>query len=234
MLRQSARDEFGTQAAVETAMRSIRFVLGLSAVTALSVGAIAQPIGWGPPPPGYANGRGADPRDGALNVATYVASGQDVRALGHGGIVVAQAPGTMAAGLESATYEAAVVDQLAKAGYDTNRAASAQGQIAELVITHDVVQPEEPPRNPVSGEGTVGISNRGSYVGMAVDIDVSKPLKALVATRLDARIRDKATNALLWEGHAEIITREGNHHWTAQAIADRLAAALFRNFPKPS
>jgi len=217
-------------------MRSIRLVPGLSAIAVLAAAsALGQPIGWGGPSYGYGNGGYAgDPRDGAVNVATYVAPDQDMHALGHGGIIVAQAPGTMAAGLETATYEAAVVDQLAKAGYDTNGAASGQGQIAELVITHDVVQPEEPPHSPVSGEVAVGVGNRGSSVGVGLGVDLSKPLKALVATRLDARIRDKATQRLLWEGHAEIITREGDHRWTSQAIAGRLAAALFRNFPNPS
>ena len=216
-------------------MRSSHFVLGLSMVSLLSTPAIAQPVDRSAPPHVYNYaGRGADPRDGALNVATYVASKEDADALGHGGIAVAQSPGTMGPGLESATYEAAIVDQLAKAGYDTNSASSAQGQVAELVITHDVVQPEELPHSPVSGDMAVEIGNRGSAVGMGLNVDFSKPLKALIATRLDARIRDKATNALLWEGHAEIITREGDSHWTSQAIADRLAAALFRNFPNPS
>ena len=96
-----------------------------------------------------------------------------------------------------------------------------------------MVQPEEPPHGPVSGDVAVGIGNRGSAMGVGLNVDFSKPLKALIATRLDARIRDKATNELLWEGHAEVVTRDGDKHWTSQAIAGRLAAALFKDFPQP-
>ena len=140
----------------------------------------------------------------------------------------------MGAGRESATYEAAVVDQLGKAGYDVNANASAQAQLAELVITHDVVQPEEAPHSPVSGDMSVDVGNHGSGMSLGLYVDARKPSKALVATRLDARIRDKATQQVLWEGHAEIITREGDKRWTSPMIAARLAAALFRGFPNSS
>jgi len=98
---------------------------------------------------------------------------------------------------------------------------------------HDVVQPEEPPHNPVSGEVSLGAGNRGSWGGISIAVDASRPLKALIATRIDARIRDKATGELLWEGHADVVTRDGDKHWTSQAIAQRLAAALFKDFPRP-
>ena len=215
-------------------MLSTRFALGLSLASLLSPAAQAQPIGWGPPPPYYGySERGRDPREGRVNAATYVANSANAGALGHGGISVAEAPGTMSAGLEGEAYEAAVVDQLDKAGYVTNAAASAHDQIAELVVVHDVVQPEEPPHNPVSGEVSLGAGNRGSWGGISIAVDASRPLKALIATRIDARIRDKATGELLWEGHVDVVTRDGDKHWTSQAIAQRLAAALFKDFPRP-
>ena len=71
----------------------------------------------------------------------------------------------------------------------------------------------------------------GQNLGVGIGIDLRKPLKALMSTRLDARIRDKATGAVLWEGHADIATRDGDPHWTDQAIAGKLAAALFSGFP---
>ena len=42
----------------------------------------------------------------------------------------------------------------------------------------------EPPHKPVSGEMTMGVSNRGSMMGMAVLVDLTKPDKALISTRL--------------------------------------------------
>jgi len=134
-----------------------------------------------------------------------------------------------------ATYEAAVIDQLVKLGYDTKGAGPDNGQIAELTITRSVIEPPEPPHKPVSGEMDVGVSSRGgSAVGLAVNLDFTKPAKALVSTRLEARIRDRATGAALWEGRADLATRDGDAKWTEQTIAARLADALFGGFPGKS
>jgi hypothetical protein len=132
---------------------------------------------------------------------------------------------------DRAVYEAAVIDQLVKAGYDTTKPDPAGGQIAELKIVRDVLVPQEAKRKPVSGEMTIGASNYGTYTGMAIGVDLSKPRKALISTRLEARVRDRATGKPLWEGRAEIATREGDSKWTDQAIATRLAQALFERFP---
>ncbi|HEX7712289.1 MAG TPA: DUF4136 domain-containing protein [Sphingomonadaceae bacterium] len=133
-----------------------------------------------------------------------------------------------------ATYEAAVIDQLVKLGYDTTAPAPAQGQLVELTITRSVLQPPEPPHKPVSGEMDVGVSNRGSAVGGALFLDFTKPAKALISTRLEARIRDRATGNALWEGRADIATRDGDSAWSEQKIATRLADALFGGFPGKS
>jgi hypothetical protein len=143
-------------------------------------------------------------------------------------------PGGTGDARQGATFEAAVVDQLAKAGYDTVTSDAAHGQLAEVRVIRDVVRPEETKRSPVSGETTVGVSNRGSFAGMAINVDLSKPAKALLSTRLMARIRDRATDKVLWEGRADIVTRDGDSHWTEQEIATRLAAALFEDFPAKS
>ena len=144
--------------------------------------------GWEPMTPRTAypaRERNADPREGKVQATQFVAEGGQAAALGHGVIEVVSAPGNTSDGRDGATYEAAVVDQLVKAGYETSSEQEEQGQVAELVVTRDVVRPEEPPRKPVSGEATVGVSNHGSVAGLAVAVDLRKPLKALVATRLE-------------------------------------------------
>lgn len=193
-------------------------------------------------------------REGKVTAESFTVQGDAARALGHGRMAVIPAPTppppppaaqaeadaeTIAPNVpptssdprERATYEAAVIDQLAQAGYDTATADPAGGHVTELRITHDVIAPAEAPRKPVSGEMTMGVSNRGSMMGMAINVDMTKPLGALVATRLEARIRDRATNQVLWEGRADIMTRDGDARWTDQAIATRLADALFGDFP---
>ena len=223
--------------------RRIALVLPLAAVL-LASPALARPgmgmgPGWGPDPFGRGrllerNSRAGD-REGKVEVTRFVAEGIAADALGHGPVLVRAAPAregeVSLAERERATFEAAVIDRLASTGYQTADLSAAGGQVAELRVVHDVVVPEEAPHKPVSGEMSVGVGTYGSSVGMAIAVDLSKPRKALVGTRLEVRLRDRATQAVLWEGHADIATREGSERWTDQAIATRLAEALFDKFP---
>ncbi|MBO9576112.1 MAG: hypothetical protein J7494_10275 [Sphingobium sp.] len=174
-----------------------------------------------------------DDREGKVDADTFAAEDAGP-ALGHGAITVSTLPGTTASATDQAAYEAALIDQLVKAGYDTTVRDPQDGQRVEIRIVRDVLVPEEQKRNPVSGAMSVGTGTYGSSVGMAIALDFTKPRKALISTRLEARILDKATGKPLWEGHATIATREGSDRWNDQAIATRLAAALFDHFPKPT
>lgn len=163
-----------------------------------------------------------------VDVEAFRATGS-AEVLGKGPITVAAAPGAEAE-WKLPVYEAAVVDQLAKLGYDTAVSGAAGGQLAQIGISHQVVVPEEPKRKPVSGEMAVGVSNRGSYTAMGLNIDLTKPRKAIVATRLDVHIRDRASDRVLWEGHAIAQTREDDEGLDNGAVAARLASALFAKF----
>ena len=127
-------------------------------------------------------------------------------------------------------YEAAVIDELARRGYDTATALD-PGQIAEIGVSHSVAVPEEAPRKKVSGAMSTTVSNRGSGFGMALAIDLTQPAKAIIGTRLDLRIRDKATGRILWEGHAEGEAREEDGGINNSQMAARLATALLKRFP---
>lgn len=80
----------------------------------------------------------------------------------------------------------------------------------------------------------MSVGNRGTAYGLAVAVDLTKPLPPLVSTRLEARIRDKATGEVLWEAHADVAAREGDVRWTTQETARKLAEALFDHFPRPA
>lgn len=229
-----------------------RFARAATAASLLGLGlalvqpAWARPGGWGAPGWGGPSGwhdrpvaRGDSDREGKVDVSRFVAPGA-AATLGHGVVVVtSEAPAGADVGRPfdqrgQRTFEAAVIDRLAAVGYDTASKVETGGQAVELRISRDEVAPEEVKRSPVSGAMTVGASNRGSMVGMALNVDLSKPRKALVSTRLTARIRDRATHAVLWEGRADIVTRDGDERWTDTAIAERLAGALFDRFPQAS
>jgi hypothetical protein len=199
--------------------------------------------GWGgpdwdeagrdPPPPASRAIRDRS-RENHIEVNRFV--GDDTTALGHGAIAISsQTDGQDYVPQASrAAYEAAVVDQLVHAGYDTAHTAQTGGQLAELRVARTLVEGPEDRHKPVSGEMGVSVGNHGSAYGMALNVDLSKPLPPLVSTRLEARIRDRTTSKVLWEGRAEVATREGSKDWGEQDIAARLAAALFDGFPLAS
>ena len=208
----------------------------LLAATLIALASPASAQRWGyPGAERYGWDRSAGARDrsqeGKVEVTRFLAEGAAAQALGQGPIAVATEADRLADDVARATYEAAVIDQLAGAGYDTATKDDG-GQVIELTIRHAEIAPAEGKRKPVSGEMAVGVSSRGgSYQALGVTVDLTKPRKALLSTRLEARIRDKASGAVLWEGRADIATRDGDPEWSDQAIAARLAEALFAGFP---
>jgi hypothetical protein len=206
------------------------------------VATVASPVlawpgdGWGgrgmDRGPWNGGGSSSDSREGKVSVDRFLAP--DVGdALKQAHIAVVAAPGGTGDEREGATFEAAVVDQLAKSGYDTINPDPHGGLVTEVHTARDVVEPEEQKHSPVSGEMEAGVSNRGSGFGLGLNIDLTKPRKALIDTRLEITIRDRVSGKALWEGRADIITREGDSHWSDTAVAGRLAGALFEHFPGP-
>lgn len=214
----------------------------LLAILAIAAPAHAQP-GWGGMG-GYGGGWGGfggasryqaprDDREGRVDAERFLADGA-IPALGHGRITLRTMPGTTASDREQATFEAAVVDQLAKAGYDTTGPDNEGGQIVEITVVRDQLEPAEEKRNPISGSATMGVSNRGSMMGLSLAYDATKPRGALVMTNMEIRIRDRATGKALYEARARIATREGTKAASDDAVSVRLAGALFERFPSSS
>lgn len=206
-------------------------ILSAIAIVVASTSALAQPVPmggrWDSPMDQRIGRQNAEP---SRKVEVEAFQAADAAALlGKGPITVAAAEGAEAE-WKLPVYETAVVDQLAKLGYQTAVSGAEGGQVAQIGIRHEQVMPEEPKRKPVSGAMEVGVSNRGNYTAMALNIDLTKAKKAIVSTRLDVRIRDKATNRVLWEGHAETQTREDDDGLDNGAVATRLASALFAKF----
>ncbi|HEY6869867.1 MAG TPA: DUF4136 domain-containing protein [Novosphingobium sp.] len=208
--------------------------------------ALAHPGGWGgswggdrwdrtPDGPAAGHDRTGGPPEGRVSVSTFVTDDQPAAALlKQGTIAVGPSPGGSGLpGDELAVYAAAVVDQLAQLGYRTDVPESTAGQVTELHVSHETLSPPEV-KKPVSGEMAVGVSNRGTAYGLGLNIDLTKPRSALISTTLEARIRDRASGKVLWEGRADISTRDGDDKWPARMIAARLAAALFDRFPGTS
>lgn len=227
--------------------------LALAGLVAAAGPAVARPGGWSDPyGPGLGGGwgaggwgdsawdsprsaaRGADPREGRVEVSRFVNAGPESAGLGKGAIAVGSTSGDsdFMAYSRRSTFEAAVVDKLIAQGYDTQHADAPGHQSASVRISRSVLVPAEEKRSPVSGWAAMAVGSRGSAYGLAVNVDMTKPRTALVQTRMDVRIADPASGAVLWEGYATIATREGDDKWDDTHIAGKLAEALFDSFPQ--
>ena len=207
---------------------------------------LAQRGGWedgwdGGPRGGWRSGRGqaTGSGEGLVQISRFRAEGDAALALAHGPIAVVAMPydaevDADLAGPErrfSAIFEAAVEDRLVHSGYDAATITPGRGQVAEVRVIRIEARPPEAPHKPVSGEASLGVSNRGTSLGMGILIDGTEPRGAIISTRLETRIRDRASGQVLWEGRAEMLTPAGDQRWTDQTIADKLSAGLFGGFP---
>jgi len=193
--------------------------------------------GWGSSfdSPRINNSRSKDSREGRVEVSRFVSSDPAAAAeLGKGPVSVESESGDgpwVEASMRR-TFEAAIVDALVGAGYDTLHPDVPQPQITKLKISRQVLAPGEEKRSPVSGTAAIETGTYGTGYGLGINVDLTKPRSALVSTRLDARIVEKDSGKVLWEGYATIATREGDDKWSNGMIATKLAGALFDNFPK--
>lgn len=180
---------------------------------------------------GHAGSRRAPSLEGRIEVARFRAEGAALDPSGP----IAVGPMADEAGVGdpriNATFQAAVESKLLASGFAALPSGSSQGPIAEVRVIRSEAAPAEEKRKPLSGEMSMGVSNHGTMLGLGLRYDATKPRAALLSTRLETRIKDRSTGAVLWEGRAEIVTREGDNKWDDQAIADKLAKVLFDGFP---
>ena len=197
------------------------------------------------------SGSRGDPREGRVQVSRFIADDAASASLGHGAVSVTSLAAPNPDGPAGdgprlsdtqdylaqnarAPFEAAVEDRLIAIGYDTIHPDPTGGQLAEVRVSREVLVPAEVKRSPVSGTAAMEVGTRGSAYGLGVNVDMTRPRTALLSTRLDARIKDRATGKVLWEGRSQIATREGDDKWNDGAIASRLAEALFDDFRHPT
>ncbi len=149
--------------------------------------------------------------------------------LGQGTIAVEPAPGMDGASLEFRSYKAAVARELARLGYrETNDGEG--GQVALLRVKRISFLPGRD-GNPVSVGVGGSTGSHGSGVGMGIGIDLSGPPPEQVKTEMHLMIRDRATDATLWEGRASFTVRADAPLAQTQLGAGKMAEALLRDFP---
>ncbi len=133
--------------------------------------------------------------------------------------------------LESAAYVAAVGQAMAKLGF-TEGASGALAYTAKL--THTRLTREQAKRAPFSigiGGGSIG---RNVGVGLGTSIGIGGGTREIVVTRLRVQLVRSSGQELVWEGRAETEAPASAPASQPGLAAEKLANALFKDFPGKS
>lgn len=144
------------------------------------------------------------------------------------------APGESAS-LADRSYQAAVAQQLDRLGYRAAQGPTA-GQ-ADYIVTVGIDRAERPADGRGNGV-SVGVGGgTGGYrsgVGVGVGLDLTSLFadrRDVIATRMTVQIMRRGEALALWEGRAEGLARSGTPAAQPGLAADKLASALFADFP---
>jgi Domain of unknown function (DUF4136) len=137
--------------------------------------------------------------------------------------------------LADRSYGAAVAQQLDRLGYRSTMTMAA-GQ-PDYIVTVGVDRAERPADDNGSGV-SVGVGGgTGGYrsgLGVGVGLDLTRLLggrRDVIATRMTVRIARRGEELALWEGRAETTAKSGTPAAQPGLAAEKLAAALFADFP---
>ncbi len=147
-----------------------------------------------------------------------------------GNIAIVPAAGSDSQGLEFRTYAVAVARELVKLGYAENTSTQTP-LIAELDFSRGT-RTDFARRSPV----TIGIGGGsfGSHVGIGIGTSFGvggKASRDTVITRLSVRLKNRSDGKPVWEGRAETQAPANAPSAQPGLAADKLASALFKDFP---
>lgn len=152
----------------------------------------------------------------------------------QGSIALVPLDGIDGQSIEFRTYANAVSAELRKIGFTPTDSGAGGDYVARIGFIRDVRLPVEQRRSPVSVGVGGSTGSYGSGVGLGIGINLSGKPKPQIATELSVQIRNRATDAAIWEGRAQTIAKEGSPAAQTGIVAGKLAAALFRGFPGQS
>ena len=157
--------------------------------------------------------------------------------IARGPIAVEPANPADATSLEFDQIAGSVERELARLGWTVQARTGATEQVA-------VVRVDQAVRTGRRGGGVsiglgVGGGSYGRHGGVGVGVGGTVPVggyrsNQIVATQLSVRIQRRSDGSVAWEGRAETEARGGTPAASRAAAADRLATALFRDFPGES
>ncbi len=152
--------------------------------------------------------------------------------------VIAIEPGDPAdvSSLEFDAVADAVSRELTRLGWTVDKHNARSEQVAIVSVAQESrIAPRRSGLSIGIGGGTGSYGRHGGVgVGGGVSVPVGRTTNQLVATQLAVRIQRRSDATVAWEGRADYEARAGTPDAARAAAANRLAAALFRDFPGES
>jgi hypothetical protein len=141
-----------------------------------------------------------------------------------------------ASSLEFDAIADSVGRELTRLGWTVEKRNARSEQVAIITVEQEGrVAPRRSGFSIGIGGGTASYGRHGGVgIGGGVNIPVGSTTSQLVATRLSVRIQRRSDATVAWEGRAEYEARAGTPDATKAGATNRLAAALFRDFPGES
>jgi hypothetical protein len=138
--------------------------------------------------------------------------------------------------LEFSQISASIARELSRLGW-TVVPSNASEQVAAVSLTQQTREAER--RSGVSIGIGGGTGSYGRHGGVGVGGGVAIPVggartNLVVGSQLSVRIQRRSDATVAWEGRAQTEARAGTPLASRAGAADRLAAALFRDFPGES
>lgn len=148
----------------------------------------------------------------------------------RGSVSIAAGEGLSTESLEFRTYAMAVSRELVRLGF-AESAGTGSTRIAEVSFTRGTLSKRlaEPPVSVGVGGGTGGVG-----IGIGIPIGSSNRTRETVITRLSVRLLNRADGKPVWEGRAETSAPATAPAAQPGLAADKLAKALFADFPGQS
>ncbi|MGZ8281970.1 MAG: DUF4136 domain-containing protein [Allosphingosinicella sp.] len=138
--------------------------------------------------------------------------------------------------LEFAQQAAAVERELSRLGWSVTRDNPRSEQVA-LVSIQQGGRPYQGSRSSISfgvGAGSGGYYGSGVAGGVGATVPVGSAPGEVVMTELDVRIQRRSDATVYWEGRARLEARANTPLAGPTEAVNRLAAALFQEFPGES
>jgi hypothetical protein len=140
-----------------------------------------------------------------------------------------------AGGLAFTTTAGAVSAELRRLGFTVAAPDDASTPLVAIVALDQTTRPG-PPRGPAFSVGIGGATfGRHTGFGGGVDVPVTRGRESYIdSSLLSVQLKRRADSTVIWEGRASTFSDAGSPADSPAALSQKLATALFRDFPGAS